>query len=230
MSVLASPPSTALANGTPPNHVLVRAQPQPPAYAESPHTVGLGLWTLLREDLAAHGGDWTRPGFRAVAVHRFGNWRMRVKSKLLRAPLSFLYRRLFVYVRNHYSIELPYSASIGRRFIIEHQGAIVVHGSCVIGNDCKIRQGCTLGNRCDEHPFDAPVLGDRVNVGAGAKLLGKVRLGDDAAVGANAVVLIDVPAGATAVGVPAKIVTSRNRPGRTIGITPIRLDDARRAS
>jgi serine O-acetyltransferase len=182
---------------------------QPPPYIESPHTASLGLLALIREDLATHGGDWTRPGFRALAVHRFGAWRMRIGSKLLRWPLGVLYRRLFVHVRNHYGIELPYSASVGRRLIIEHQGAIVVHGSAVIGNDCKIRQGCTLGNRCDEQPFDAPVLGDRVSVGAGAKLLGRVTLGDDAAVGANAVVLQDVPAGATAVGVPARIINPR---------------------
>src|SRR5690349_17865818 len=99
----------------------------------------------IREDLVAHGGDSTKPGFRAVAVHRFGVWRMTVSPKLLRAPLSVLYRFLFRYVRNHYGIELPYSAKLGRRVIIEHQSGIVVHGETVIGDDCIIRQNCTFG-------------------------------------------------------------------------------------
>src|SRR5207248_3062801 len=69
----------------------------------------LGLFAQLREDWIAHGRDWTRPGFRAVAVHRFGNWRMRIGNKMLRAPFSVIYRMMFRYVRNHYGIELPYS-------------------------------------------------------------------------------------------------------------------------
>ena len=180
-------------------------------YTESAHTAGVGLIELVREDHRMHAGDWTRPGFRAMAVYRFGVWRMRVRSKLLRAPLSFLYRRLFVRVRNGYGIELPYSAKVGRRVVIEHQSGIVIHGNCVIGNDCHIRQGCTLGNKTLERPYDAPTLGDRVNVGAGAKILGAVSIGDGASIGANAVVVKDVPAGATAVGIPAKLLPADER-------------------
>jgi serine O-acetyltransferase len=90
--------------------------------------------------------------------------------------------------------------------IFEHQGAVVIHGDSVIGDDSIIRQGVTLGNRRMDRPHDAPKLGRRVNVGAGAKILGAVSIGDDAVIGANAVVLEDVPAGALAVGVPARIV------------------------
>jgi serine O-acetyltransferase len=78
----------------------------------------------------------------------------------------------------------------------------------VIGDDCIIRQGVTLGNRFLDRPFDAPQLGKRVNIGAGAKILGKVQLGDDVNIGANAVVLCDVEAGKTAVGIPAKVIHS----------------------
>jgi serine O-acetyltransferase len=169
----------------------------------------LSLWATIKEDWIAHGRDWTRPGFRAVAVYRFGVWRMGVRPKLLRAPLSLLYRMMFRRCRNVYGIELPYSATLGRRVVIEHQGAIVIHGNCRIGDDCIIRQGCTLGNKTLDKPFDAPTLGNRVNVGAGAKILGAVTIGDDAAIGANAVVLTDVPAGAVAVGIPAKILPKR---------------------
>lgn len=165
----------------------------------------IGLGAQIREDWASHGRDWTKPGFRAVAVHRFGVWRMGVRPKLLRAPLSLVYRILYRHCRNGYGIELPYSVTIGRRLIIEHQGGIVVHGNTVIGDDCIVRQNCTLGLRHLATPHDAPILGDRVELGAGAVILGKVRLGDGAKVGANAVVLTDVPAGALATGVPAQI-------------------------
>ena len=166
----------------------------------------LGLWQQISEDWIAHGRDWTKPGFRAIAVHRFGVWRMGLASKLLRAPFSVLYRMLYRKVRNTYGIELPYTTKVGRRVIIEHQSAIVIHGYCEIGDDSIIRQGVTLGNRYLEKPLDAPKLGARVNVGAGAKIFGAVTIGDDASIGANAVVLIDIPAGATAVGIPAKII------------------------
>jgi serine O-acetyltransferase len=102
--------------------------------------------------------------------------------------------------------ELPYSAQLGRRVIVEHQSDIVVHGDCVIGDDCILRQGNTLGLRYLDRLFDAPTLGDRVNVGAGAKIFGAVKIGSDVNIGANAVVLCDIPDGATAVGIPARII------------------------
>ncbi len=164
-----------------------------------------GLWAQIRRDWQAHERDWTRPGFRALAVYRFGVWRMGVRPKLLRAPLSVLYRMAFRYVRNHYGIELPYSARVGQGVVIEHQGGIVIHGNAHIGDGCIIRQGVTLGNRRLDRPFDAPRLGQRVNVGAGAVVLGDVTVGDGAVIGANAVVLQSVPARHLAVGVPATI-------------------------
>ncbi|HLO46996.1 MAG TPA: serine O-acetyltransferase [Kamptonema sp.] len=170
----------------------------------------LGLWEQIKEDWIAHDRDWTKPGFRAVAVHRFGVWRMSIEPKLLRAPLSILYRSMYRKIRNTYGIDLPYTVKLGRRVVIEHQGAIVIHGYCSIGDECVIRQGVTLGNRYLDRPLDAPKLGDRVNIGAGAKILGNVTLGDDVNIGANAVVLSDIPSGKTAVGIPAKIIQSKN--------------------
>jgi serine acetyltransferase len=168
------------------------------------------LWELVKEDYVAHGRDITKPGFQAIAVYRFGGWRMSVEPKPLRAPLSIAYRALYRTVRNLYGIELPYNAKIGRRVIFEHQHGIVVHGQTVIGDDCIIRQGVTLGIRNMDRLDEAPVLGRGVNVGAGAVIIGRVRVGDGAAIGANAVVLKDVPAGALAIGVPAKLVPRSN--------------------
>jgi serine O-acetyltransferase len=171
----------------------------------------MGLLAQIQEDLSAHKHDWTRPGFRAVASHRFGVWRMTVKSKILRAPLSVIYRWMYRKCRNVYGIELPYTVQLGRRVIIEHQHGIVIHGASVIGDDCILRQGVTLGNRSLEKPDEAPKLGNRVNVGAGAKILGAVVIGDDATIGANAVVVKDVPPGALAVGIPARNIAKELR-------------------
>jgi serine O-acetyltransferase len=162
------------------------------------------LWAQIREDWHAHGCDWTRPGFRAVAVHRFGVWRMGIRQPL-RAPLSILYRMAFRHCRNVYGIELPYAVRLGRRVIVEHQGGIVVHGATVIGDDCIIRQNCTLGIRRMDALADAPILEDGVQLGAGAVVLGRITLGRGAIVGANAVVLKDVPAGGVALGAQAMV-------------------------
>lgn len=175
---------------------------QTPAVSTSHERSLIELW---REDYATHGRDSTLPGFRAVAVHRFGNWRLDVKPRVLRAPLTLVYRFLYRWIRNHYGIELPHSAVLGRRVCVEHQGGIVVHGSATIGDDVTIRQGATIGNRRLDRPHDAPTIGRRVNIGAGAVLLGQITVGDDVAVGANAVVLADVPAGCTVVGPKATI-------------------------
>jgi serine O-acetyltransferase len=166
----------------------------------------IGLFVQIKEDWIAHGKDWTKPGFRAVVIHRFGVWRMGIEPKILRAPFSILYRMLFRKVRNTYGIELPYTVELGRRVIIEHQSAIVIHGNAVIGDDCIIRQGVTIGNRYLHRPLEAPKLGKKVNIGAGAKLFGNISIGDNVNIGANAVVLIDIPEEKTAVGIPAKII------------------------
>ena len=171
-----------------------------------------GLWAQIREDWRANGRDWTRPGFRTLAVHRFGVWRMTVRPKLLRAPLSLIYRALFRRCRNVYGIELPWSVKVGRGVIIEHQGGIVVHGASVIGDRCILRQGCTLGLRRLDDLTAAPVLEDDVQLGAGAVLLGSIRIGRGARIGANAVVLDDVPPGGLAVGVSARIIVPRDEP------------------
>ncbi len=170
--------------------------------------VSLGLWQQIKEDWIAHGRDWTKPGFRAVAIQRFGVWKMQLPSRLLRAPFSILYTALYRKARNTYGIDLPCTVKLGRRVIIEHQHSIVVHGYCTIGDDCIIRQGVTLGNRYLDRPLEAPQLGDRVNVGAGAKILGAVTIGKDVNIGANAVVLSNIPDGKTAIGIPAKIIKS----------------------
>ncbi len=166
------------------------------------------LFTLIAEDYRPNGSNWHRPGFRALATYRFGAWRMTLRPKLLRMFLGVFYNAMQRRFAHVYGIGLPWATSIGRNATIEHQHGIVVHGACVIGDGCIIRQGVTLGIRDEQCPDQGPRLGKQVSVGAGAKILGDVKIGDGAKIGANAVVLCDVPAGCTAVGVPARVITS----------------------
>ena len=102
--------------------------------------------------------------------------------------------------------DIDLGTTIGERLQLPHPNGVVMHSKTVIGDDCMIMQQVTLGQLAEE---SAPTIGNRVYIGAGAKVLGPVTIGDGAAIGANAVVLTDVPAGATAVGVPAKIVKGK---------------------
>ena len=159
---------------------------------------------LLREDWNTYDKDLWRQGFWAMCVYRFGNWRYGVRPAWLRKPFSLAYRLLRTAIQIVAGIELHCETRVGRRLLIEHFGGIIVSGDAVIGDDVVIRQGVTIGLRTTGRR-GAPVIGDRVDIGAGAKLLGNIRIGNDAVIGANAVVLCDVPAGALAVGVPAVI-------------------------
>jgi serine O-acetyltransferase len=132
---------------------------------------------------------------------------------LFRAPLSWLYRRMHRKVRNKYGIELEFSTRVGRRVHIQHQSGIVINGYCEIGDECIIRHSVTMGIRSLADMTGAPTLGRGVDVGVGAVILGRITVGDRAQIGANAVVLRDVPAGAVAVGVPARII---ERAGSTV--------------
>jgi len=176
----------------------------------------MNLLEQIKDDWVNHGKDWTKPGFRALAYHRFGNWRMTVKPKLFRAPLSILYRFLYRRARNLYGIEIPYSAKIGQGVVFEHQHGIVVHGNAIIGDNCTIRQGVTIGNRYIDKPTEAPVLGNNVNVGAGAKLLGKITIGENVNVGANAVVIKNIENGISAVGLSSSYKEFKNQSSKRV--------------
>jgi serine O-acetyltransferase len=108
------------------------------------------------------------------------------------------------------SVDIPINAKLGGGLILLHGQGVVVHADAEVGPNCLIAQGVTLG--VNERTGQAPRLGGRVDVGPGAKILGGVTIGDNAKIGANAVVLDDVPAGALAVGIPARILEGRGHP------------------
>jgi serine O-acetyltransferase len=163
------------------------------------------MFNNLREDWQTYGRDIWRQGLWVMWVYRFGRWRYRIRPAWLRKPFSLLYKCLRMASQVMTGIELPCETAIGRRLRIEHFGGIIVSGDAVIGDDVVLRQGVTLGLR-RTNQRGAPRIGNRVDIGAGAKILGPVTIGDDAVIGANAVVLDDVPPGALAVGIPARIV------------------------
>jgi len=164
------------------------------------------------EDLKAAREGVLSLGFWALQAYRFGHLRYRFKSRLIRIPLGVVHVFLAKLTEILCGVEIGVAAKIGRRLQIEHSGAIVIHGNARLGDDCVVRQGVTIGNRRADDPFGAPTIGHRVNIGAGAKILGRIHIGDDAEIGANAVVLCDVPAGAVAVGVPARVLMPSARP------------------
>lgn len=167
------------------------------------------LFALLREDLQSHREGILAQGFWALLVYRMSHPRLACKNRLLRKLWyipNVLGRKI---IEMTCGIMLPETAAIGRRLSIEHFGGIIIHGAATIGDDCILRQGVTLGNKNRDRPQDAPRLGNRVDIGAGAKLLGAITVGDDVVIGANSVVTRDVPAGSIVAGVPARIVKAR---------------------
>jgi len=162
------------------------------------------MFDNIRSDLRNHGGDWGAQGFWVLVVYRFGRWRYGVQPALARKPLSLLYKLLYKWVQILTGIELPCEAQIGPGFVIDHFGGIVVSGYAKFGRDCRIRNGVVVGLSRTDQPC-APVIGDRVDIGAGAKVLGDIKIGNDVLIGANAVVICDVPDNCIAVGVPAVI-------------------------
>ncbi len=165
----------------------------------------IGFLALLREDLHTHDNAIFEQGFWAVATHRFGNWRMDIRPKLLRIPFTLIYRFLFRWVQWTCGITLPYTVKLGRRVRIWHHDGMILHAES-IGDDVHIRQNTTFGiaRRDDLHKL--PIIEDRCDIAAGVCVLGNVRVGHDSVIGANAVVTKDIPPFSVAVGIPAKVI------------------------
>ena len=149
-------------------------------------------------------------GFKAVRAYRRAHWFYEHGHK-------FIARYISQRSRHKTGIEIHPGAKIGRGLFIDHGMGVVIGETAEIGDNCTLYQGVTLGGTGKDHGKRHPTLGNNVLVGAGAKILGPFRVGDNARVAAGAVVLEAVPANATAVGVPARIV-------RLNGVRPANLD------
>jgi serine O-acetyltransferase len=164
------------------------------------------MFANLKEDLKTYKGDWSYQGFWVMVVYRFGRWRYTIKSGLLRKPFSLVYKIFYKFIQVITGIELPCEVVVGKNFRIDHFGGIIISGFASFGDNCLIRDGVTVGLRRVDDPV-APQIGNNVDIGTGAKVLGGITIGDDVVIGANAVVLEDVPSNSIAVGVPARIKT-----------------------
>jgi serine O-acetyltransferase len=147
------------------------------------------------------------PGFHATLVHRLSH-------KLWGAGFKWLARFISHLGRWLTGIEIHPGAQIGRRFFIDHGMGVVIGQTAEIGDDCTLYHGVTLGGTSWNQGKRHPTLGKGVVVGAGAKILGPITVGDGAKIGSNAVVVKPVPPGATAIGIPARIVESGETQGR----------------
>jgi serine O-acetyltransferase len=175
---------------------------------------GLSFWGLIREDYETHERDILSQGFWAIAVHRFGNWRMGVRNKILRFPLSLLYKLLYKIVEWMCGISLNYTVKVGRRVRIWHQGGMTL-GALEIGNDVHIRQNTTFGvKRRGDPRWLKPIIQDRCDIGAGAVIVGGITIGHDSVIGANVVIARDVPP-CSLVTVPAPVIKPL-KPGSSI--------------
>jgi serine O-acetyltransferase len=157
------------------------------------------------------------PGFHAILIHRFAHWLWRHRVRWIGRLVSH-FGRFFT------GVEIHPGATIGRRVFIDHGMGVVVGETAEIGDDCTLYHGVTLGGTTWKRGKRHPSLGRGVVIGAGAKLLGPIVVGDGAKIGSNAVVVKDVPPGATAVGIPARIILdeqdkSREEKAATLGFS-----------
>jgi serine O-acetyltransferase len=146
------------------------------------------------------------PGFHAMLTHRLAH-------RLWGAGLKWLARFVSHIGRWATGIEIHPGAAIGRRFFIDHGMGVVIGETAQIGDDCTLYHGVTLGGTSWAKGKRHPTLANGVVIGAGAKILGPITIGENAKVGSNAVVVKDVPPGATAIGIPARVVESAEPAG-----------------
>jgi len=190
-------------------------RPVPPPLsdgARNDNPPGIGLWSLWREDLRTHGGNLFEQGFWAVALQRFGNWRMGLPG-YARPPFTLLYNCLAKWVEWTCGISLPYNSYLGRRVRIWHHSGMILHARS-IGDDCHIRHNTTFGVARREELRGIPTIEERIDIGCGVAILGDVRIGHDSVIGANSVVLDDVPPWTVVAGAPARVVRRLNPAAR----------------
>lgn len=184
-----------------------KAPPMPIGNVNS-NPAEISFWSLVSEDFQTHDRNFFSQGFLTLFVHRFGNWRMDVRLKVLRIFLSIVYIFLQKLCQIFCGIMLPYIVPVGRRVCLEHFGGMILSARS-IGNDVTIRQNTTFGIKSVNDTNARPTIEDRVDIGAGAVIVGNITVGHNSIIGANAVVITDIPPHSIAVGVPAKVVGKR---------------------
>ena len=146
-------------------------------------------------------------GFQAVLLYRISNWAYKLGIPILPRAINWYSRFLT-------SSDISYAADIGEGLLIIHGMGVVIGAKVKMGKNVKLLNDCTLGNRLGDNEKrndGQPEVGDNVVIGVGSRLLGPIKIGSDAKIGANSVVLNDVPSGCTAVGSPARIIYKKEK-------------------
>lgn len=188
------------------------------------------IWTLMKEDVtciferdpAARNRFEVLTcysGVHAILMHRVNHW---LWNKGLQWPARFLGNT----ARWFTGIEIHPGAVIGRRFFVDHGTGVVIGETAEVGDDVTLYQGVTLGGRSAESGKRHPTVGDNVVIGAGAKILGPFQIGEGSRIGSNAVVLEAVPAGATVVGIPGRVVRCRDKTQRCLELVDVKAGEA----
>ncbi|MEB2344564.1 MAG: serine acetyltransferase [Deltaproteobacteria bacterium] len=167
------------------------------------------MFDQVRADYHRHGRSLLNPALWAMVVYRFGRWSLARRTRAARWVTSKVYGLLFLGVELATGITLNREAIVGEGFHLVHSGNIKVHPGVVIGDRVGLMHDVTLGTNMGRG--GVPQLGNDVFIGAGAKILGAVTIGDGARVAANSLVVSDVPPGATAIGVPARVMRYTGR-------------------
>jgi acyl-CoA synthetase (AMP-forming)/AMP-acid ligase II/serine acetyltransferase len=153
----------------------------------------ISFFALLKEDYLTHDSEFFSQGLFALFVNRFGNWRMSIRTKLLRFPMTLLYRVLRKMAQMLCGIKLDYTVQVGRRVKLEHFGSMIL-GARHIGDDTIIRQNTTFGIRDISDLSAKPIIEQGVNIGAGAVIVGDITVGRHSVIGPNCVVTENIPA------------------------------------
>jgi len=160
---------------------------------------------------------YTNLGYLAVLVYRIGNWSSKGNS-LIRKIIRKLYFVLNLFIEIITGITIGPQAEIGEGFYIGHHGGIIIHPKAILGINCSISQGVTIGVKAPLETKSAPIIGNNVYIGAGAKILGGIKIGNNVIIGANAVVVSDVPSNVISGGIPAKIIKPLNKQNDEVGL------------
>lgn len=179
-------------------------------------------WKLILSDLYRYEGDTNlktfiktfliTPGFKCSFYYRMCKHFSKYKN-----PISTCFFVFFWVISEHnarkYGIHLPYGANIGSGFYIGHFGTIIISSQVIIGKNCNISQGVTIGISNRGKYKGCPTIGDNVYIGPGAKIFGAINIGNNVAVGANCVVTKDIPDNSVVVGIPGKVISSKGSMG-----------------
>ena len=179
----------------------------------------MGMFRILKADLKRHFISKNAsllqkveyvlfaPGIWATIIYRTGNWvQSNTTCTLLRKALMFPLKLIQLFICFPIGIDISFNTTIGKGLYIGHFGGIVLNNEAIIGDFCNLSQGVTIGEGGRGQRRGTPVVGNRVYIGPGAKVFGRITIGNNVAIGANAVVNKDIPDNAVVGGVPAKIL------------------------